>query len=202
LPRLAAPPHDGTNPAGGSSSGELFSPAGEPPDLPARLAEAREIELPLIAEVARHEQALTEALERADYPAAEATQNALPAARQALAIASVTVQALQQAVSAIEAQRQADEQAILRRRQQDQHSRDLAAARERAREAGRECAYHLAAVDTGLVAIREGFQAAQEAEGRRISAERAAEAAEVALGHREAPRYYAGASVCQSRLDN
>lgn len=172
------------------------------PDLNARLQEAQQAEQPLAAEVGRLEAALAAALEERDYLAAEDAKNALPPARQALAIASATASALQQACTAVEEQRQADELAVQRARGEDQASRDLQAATEREREAARERDRHLAAVDAGLGAVRESYRLALVAEGLALNARGAVEAAEIALGRRELSRYNFRSNAVEGRLEH
>lgn len=179
--------------SGGSRKQHLAAVEAEPEDakpqasLADRLAAAEAAVTEPQRRVAELEAGLAAAIEASDFAAAAVVQEQLPAARQALALATVNARALAETQAAIEQERQATERAIQEARQRDEAKRIIEAASAAERQALDQVDAALGVMRGHLAAAKGALQRAQGAEAGVIAARRQAVQAQVMLGEFEAP---------------
>ncbi|MFJ8309814.1 MULTISPECIES: hypothetical protein [unclassified Streptomyces] len=152
-----------------------------PPDLPARLADARTETEKVRGELSQAEQDLAAALEREDFRAAEDAKSRVEAIRPHLALAEASQRALADAMTALDAHRQAEQAAAQRQALQEAAQRTLEAAMAAEREAEETAHRCMAEVAAGLEAIRASLMAAKQAEQVGGTARRNANTAQAEL---------------------
>lgn len=135
-----------------------------PASLAERLEAARRAEAPQHKRVAALEAAFAAALQAADYGEAQRLQAELAPAREELAIASATSRALAESITAVEAGRLGEEEAIASARQRGDAQRVIA-------EATRAERLALGQVDERLAEMFEAISAAQAAGRAAMEAE-------------------------------
>ncbi|WP_406507641.1 hypothetical protein [Streptomyces sp. NBC_00212] len=152
-----------------------------PPDLDAKLADARTEAEKIRGELSSAEQDLAAALEREDFRAADEAKARVEAARVPMALAEANVQALQGAMAALDAQRQQAQAAAQRQARQEAAQRTLEAATATEREAEETAHRCMAEVTAGLEAIRAALVTAKAAEQTAHGARREASSATAEL---------------------
>ena len=135
-----------------------------PPSLAERLTEAQAAAEGPARRVAELDAALRDALAREDFTAAQSLKDELAGARQEAAIASAAVTGLQTAIAEIERQKAEDNRAILEQQQRAEARVRCDAARQRELEADDELNAEIAAVFTGLEAVKRTYRRALELE--------------------------------------
>jgi hypothetical protein len=135
-----------------------------PPSLAERLAKAQRAAEGPARRAGELDAALKDALAREDFAAAQILKDELAEARQEAAIASAAVTGLEAAIAEIGRQQAEDSRAI----QEQQHKAEARircdAARRREMEADEELEAAIAAVLTGLEAVRRTYRRALELE--------------------------------------
>jgi hypothetical protein len=172
-----------------------------PPDLPGKLAEAQAAAEKLRRELNTHESELAKALEREDYPDADRAKILAAGVRPHLALAEAQVRALQDAMAALDAQRQAEQAAAQRQAMEAQARANLEHAMEADREASEQVQRHWAEAMAGLAAVKESLMRAQAADQAQTGARQSAHQALVDLGEREPSRYISGPNFATARIE-
>lgn len=135
-----------------------------PPSLAERLTEAQAAAEGPARRVGELDTALRDALAREDFTAAQSLKDELSEARQEAAIASAAVTGLQTAIAEIGRQKAEDNRVIQEQQQQAEARIRCDAARLREAEALDELDAEIAAVYTGLEAVRRTYRHALELE--------------------------------------
>lgn len=154
--------------------------------LSERLAEARKAETEPRERVAHLEAALKAAVGAHDFGEAERLQAELVPAREELAIASATARVLAESVAAIEAERQAERDAIARARQVDDARREHNRCRQEFTAAQEESARLQAGLDPALGKVRQVIAAVLAADAKAQAAADSASDARAAMGESSA----------------
>lgn len=172
-----------------------------PPDLNAKLADARQAGEELRLELGAAELDLAKALERQDYPAADAAKQRAAEVRPHLALAQAEEQALQSAIAALDTHRQDEQAAAVRQATELQARADHASAMAAEREASEQTQRHFAEAVAGVAAVRTSLRMALQAERMQTEARRSAHQALVTLGEREPSRYVSGTNWATGRIE-
>ena len=160
-------------------------------DLQWKLTEAQAAEQGPFERVSQLERALEDALAQANYKRAATIKNDLASARTEHLIVKAAREALENAISALEQQRQADTAVIEQQRRRDQ-ARVLVAEASRAEEAAiAELQQLVASVHAGVEAVKADIAAALVTETRATQHRQDRHSALVGLGE-DSPRPITG----------